>query len=88
MFFFTDKSLHSKIDLLIRNQNYLIRQVNILIEGQENAMVNLDVLKAQLEAETNAVTAAVNLISTLAAEIKANSGDQAAVDALADQFAS
>ena len=81
------KSLHQKLDLIIQQNNALLRRTNTIVDQQRNEMVNLDALKAQLEAETNAVTAAVNLITTLAAEISAASGDQAAIDALAAQFA-
>lgn len=84
MFF---KSLHTKLDLIIEQNNALLRKSNSIIHQQRNEMVNLDALTAQLEAETNAVTAAVNLITTLADEIRAASGDQAAVNALAEQFA-
>lgn len=86
MFFF-NRSLHKKLDLIIAQNTILSEKVNKLITQQGKTMLNLDVLRTQLEAETNAVTAAIALINALADEVRAAAGNQDAVNALADQFA-
>lgn len=84
---FFNKSLHKKLDTIIYEQTLVNRRVKLLLEGYIKVMANLDSLKAALEADTSATNSAITLIEELAAQIKAVSADQAAVDALADQFA-
>lgn len=83
MFF---KKLHYKLDTIIEQNDLILHRLNLILLKEKTIMANLDSLTVALTAETNAVEAAVTLIVSLAEQIKAVSNDQAAVDALADQF--
>lgn len=48
--------------------------------------LDLNALTASVQANTDAEQSAITLITQLADEIRANAGDQAAVDALATQL--
>lgn len=87
MIFF--KFLHSKLDKILNQQKLILEYNKYLTITQRTIMINLDKLQADLQAETDATIAAVALISALVEEVKAAnaSGDQAAVDAIADKFA-
>ena len=91
MFIF--KPIHRKLDTIIQQNELIIYQNGAIIDTlllilakEQKIMANLASLTAALTAETDAVKAAITLITSLAEQIKAVSADQAAVDALADQF--
>jgi predicted RNA-binding Zn ribbon-like protein len=58
----------------------------VVLEGEFKMALDLSALTAQVKANTDAEASAIHLIQTIAAELAANSGNQAAVDALAAQL--
>lgn len=91
----TNKLSEQKLDtlislstLILENQNVLFKALSKLIHMEKQTMLDLANLQAALAADTDAVNAAVTLITTMADEIKAANaaGNQAAVNAVADQF--
>lgn len=71
-----DQSLEDKI----------VRLLNVLEKQQEIIMADLTKLTADVAAETTVDTAVQTLLTNLVAQIKAASGDQAALDALTTQM--
>jgi chromosome segregation ATPase len=65
---------------------YIRRTVDDLVDQQEATRMDLSKLQAAVAQETAIDQSAVVLIQQIADALKATNGDQAAVDALADQL--
>lgn len=67
-------------------EDKLNRILSVLVKQQELIMADLTKLTADVAAETTVDNAVQTLLTNLVAQIKAASGDQAALDALTTQM--
>ena len=71
---------------IVRRLERIECKLNRIITEENEIMNDLTALTAQVAAQTTVETSAITLIQGLAAQIKAASGNQAAIDALTSQL--